>query len=142
MYNKISLKLGNICLQELKKIDSEILDNLKELYKYYDNFRRFKCQENDSNDSSCENVRKIYNIHVKNYKKYQGNSESPFCEKLIIFKDAYDNKMRDLIPCSGLPHILPPMQVYYVFVASLTTATILLASFTIFFVYKVNKKYS
>lgn len=57
-------------------------------------------------------------------------------------KEAYDNRRSFLTPCSRFPRILPPPKVDYVFSASLSTAAVLLASFTLLFLYKVNKHYT
>ncbi|SCN11998.1 PIR protein [Plasmodium malariae] len=135
-YNKFSSQLGNICVQKFEKIESNILDKLNELYNYYENFNKYKGQENDSDGTICSNIQKCYNFYNDNYKECQKKKNDAFCEELINFKNAYDDKMNKFNPCKGLPQTLPPKEIDYLFVPILTTAIILLMSFTIFFLYK------
>ncbi|SBS92047.1 PIR Superfamily Protein [Plasmodium malariae] len=135
-YNKFSSKLNNICEQKFKKIRSDILNNLKELYSYYDAFDKYDGTNGISNGAYCNQIQHCYNFYINHYDKCQKNKEDAFCEELSNFKKAYDNKMRKVAPCSGLPHILPLTQVDYIFVVSLTTSVALLTLFTLFFLYK------
>ncbi|SBT85517.1 PIR protein [Plasmodium malariae] len=147
-YKDFSSQTENICTDEIKTIPKESLDKLKKIYGYYDNFSTFNGKDNDSDGNICKSVRECYNIYNDNYNKCQKNSNDPFCEELINFKYAYDDKMNKFTPCEGLPQtlpqteqistqILPPTEdVDYLFVPILTTAIVLLMSFTIFFLYK------
>ncbi|SBT01358.1 PIR Superfamily Protein, partial [Plasmodium malariae] len=136
-YKEFSSKTGNICIDEIKTIPKESLDNLKKLYGYYDNFSTFNGKDNDFDGNICKSVRECYNFYNDNYKECQKNSNDPFCEELINFKNAYDDKMNIFTPCEGLPQTLPPKEeVDCLFVPILTTAIVLLMSFTIFFLYK------
>ncbi|SBT85434.1 PIR protein [Plasmodium malariae] len=146
-YKEISSKIGNICIDDIKTIPNESSEKLKKLYSHYDNFDKFNGKNRDSDGHICNSVRECYNIYNDNYKKCQINSNDPFCEELINFKKAYDNKMDKLSPCKDLPktlphieqastQILPPKKEDYVFVPILTTSIVLLMSFTIFFLYK------
>ncbi|SBS99379.1 PIR Superfamily Protein, partial [Plasmodium malariae] len=146
-YNEFSSQLGNICVQKFEEIQSNILNKLKQLYSYYDNFENFNGQESDSDGTICKNIKECYNFYNDNYKACQGNNESLICKELINFKKAYDDKMNKLSPCHGLPQTLPqieqtsiqilqPKEVDYVSVPILTTSIVLLMSFTIFFLYK------
>ncbi|KAI4836234.1 hypothetical protein MKS88_004022 [Plasmodium brasilianum] len=146
-YNEFSSKTENICRDEIKIIQQDVLDKLKELYSYYDDFKKFNGQESDSDGGICNNIQKCYQLYIQHYEECQKNCNDPFCEELIKFKKAYDYKMNKLTPCNGLPHtlpqleqtsaqILPPKEKDYLFVPILTTAIVLLMSFTIFFLYK------
>ncbi|SBS92849.1 PIR Superfamily Protein, partial [Plasmodium malariae] len=135
-YNKFSSELGYICEQKFEEIKHDILSNLNKLYSYYDAFHKYDGTNGTSNEGYCNKIQESYNFYIKHYDKCQKNKEDAFCEELSNFKKAYDNKMRNVAPCSGLPHILPPTQVDYIFVASLTTSIALLTLFTLFFLYK------
>ncbi|SBT85609.1 PIR protein [Plasmodium malariae] len=146
-YRDFSSQTENICTDEIKTIPKESLDKLKKLYGYYDNFSIFNGKDNDSDGNICKCVKECYNIYNDNYKKCQKNSNDPLCEELINFKYAYDDKMDKLSPCIGLPKTLPQIEQTStiilpttkkddVFVPILTTAIVLLMSFTIFFLYK------
>ncbi|SBS94556.1 PIR Superfamily Protein [Plasmodium malariae] len=146
-YRDFSSQTENICTDEIKTIPKESLDKLKKLYGYYDNFSIFNGKDNDSDGNICKSVKECYNIYNDNYKKCQKNSNDPLCEELINFKYAYDDKMDKLSPCIGLPKTLPQIEQTStiilpttkkddVFVPILTTAIVLLMSFTIFFLYK------
>ncbi|SBS96289.1 PIR Superfamily Protein, partial [Plasmodium malariae] len=135
-YNKFSSELGNICEQKFEEIKRDILNNLNKLYSYYDAFHKYDGTNGISNGGYCNQIQDCYNFYIDHYDKCQKNKEDAFCEELSNFKKAYDNKMRNVAPCSGLPHILPPTQVDYIFVASLTTSVALLTLFTLFFLYK------
>ncbi|SCN12008.1 PIR protein [Plasmodium malariae] len=135
-YNKFSSKLDNICEQKFEVIKPDILNNLKKLYSYYDAFHKYDGTNGTSNEGYCNKIQECYNFYIKHYDKCQKNKENAFCEELSNFKKAYDNKMRKVAPCSSLPHILPPTQVDYIFVTSLTTSIALLTLFTLFFLYK------
>ncbi|KAI4836002.1 PIR protein [Plasmodium brasilianum] len=133
-YRDFSSKTGNICTDEIKIIHQDVLNKLKQLYSYYDNFSTFNGKDNDSDGNICESVRECYNFYNNNYKECQQNSNDPFCEELINFKNAYDDKMNKFTPCEGLPKILPQIEqtstqilpptedVDYVFVPILTTS--------------------
>ncbi|SBT85632.1 PIR protein [Plasmodium malariae] len=135
-YNKFSSELGHICEQKLEVIKPDILNNLKKLYSYYDAFHKYDGTNGISNGDYCNKIQECYNFYIEHYDKCQKNKEDAFCEELSNFKKAYDNKMLKVAPCSGLPYILPPTQVDYIFVASLTTSVALLTLFTLFFLYK------
>ncbi|SCP02966.1 PIR protein [Plasmodium malariae] len=145
-YNEFSSLLGNICVQKFTVIQPDILKKLKDLYSYYENFNKYKGQENDSDGTICNNIKNLYSIYKDNYEKCPINSNDPFCEELINFKKAYDDKMHKLSPCKDLPktlphieqtsQILPPTKEDDAFVPILTTSIVLLMSFTIFFLYK------
>ncbi|SBS95161.1 PIR Superfamily Protein [Plasmodium malariae] len=144
IYKNFSSKIGNVCINEIKNITEDSLEKLKELYSYYENFSKFNGKDKDSEGHICNSVRQCYNFYNDNYKKCQGNNESSFCEELTNFKKAYENKMKTLTPCDGLPKTLPPPllqtlspeETDQVFIPSLTTALILLISCTLFFLYK------
>ncbi|KAI4836217.1 hypothetical protein MKS88_004005 [Plasmodium brasilianum] len=132
-YNEFSSQLGNICREEIKIIQQGVLDKLKKLYSYYDDFKKFNGKDNDSDGHICNSVRECYNFYNDNYKECQKKSNDPFCEELMNFKKAYDYKMNKLSPCNGLPQtlpqieqtstqILPPTKEDYVFVPILTTS--------------------
>ncbi|SCP03059.1 PIR protein [Plasmodium malariae] len=135
-YNEFSSKHDHICEQKFEKIKPDILNNLKKLYSYYDAFHKYDGTNGISNGDYCNKIQECYNFYIEHYDKCQKNKEDAFCEELSNFKKAYDNKMLKVAPCSGLPHILPPTQVDYIFVASLTTSVALLTLFTLFFLYK------
>ncbi|SBS96094.1 PIR Superfamily Protein [Plasmodium malariae] len=135
-YNKFSSELNNVCEQKFEKIRHDILNNLKKLYSYYDAFHKYDGTNGISNGGYCNQIQDCYNFYIDHYDKCQKNKEDAFCEELSNFKKVYDNKMRNVAPCSGLPHILPPTQVDYIFVSSLTTSIALLTLFTLFFLYK------
>ncbi|KAI4841149.1 hypothetical protein MKS88_000384 [Plasmodium brasilianum] len=148
-YREFSSKTENICINEIKIIHQDVLNKLKQLYSYYENFNEYKGKESDSDGRICNNIKKCYTFYNANYKACQGNNESLFCEELNNFKEAYDDKMDKLSPCSGLPKTLPQIEQTStiilpttkeddVFVPILTTAIVLLMSFTIFFLYKFS----
>ncbi|SBT85892.1 PIR protein [Plasmodium malariae] len=144
IYKEFSSKTENVCKEEIKTIQQESLKNLKELYSYYDNFNKFKGKDEDSGGHICSDINNLYSLYKSNYEKCQKNSDDAFCEELSNFKEAYENKMKTLTPCDGLPITLPtkllqtlePEKTDHVFIPSLTTALILLISFTLFFLYK------
>ncbi|SBS96170.1 PIR Superfamily Protein [Plasmodium malariae] len=128
VYRYFSL-LNNICNQEIKIIQKNVLDKLRQLYSYYENFKKFNGQKNDPDYRICNNIRECHGFYMTNYKECQGNNESFFFEELINFKKAYDNKMNKFTPCNGfsqtLPQIaqnstqtLPPSEVDYIFFSS------------------------
>ncbi|SBT85653.1 PIR protein [Plasmodium malariae] len=136
-YNIFSSQLDNICENYIKKIEPDILDKLKGLYRYYEYFNKYEGQESDSGGSICNNIKRLYSFYNDNYKECQKKTNDPFCDELINFKNAYDDKMNKFTPCEGLPQTLPPKEeVDYLFFPILTTAIVLLMSFTIFFLYK------
>ncbi|KAI4839613.1 hypothetical protein MKS88_002170 [Plasmodium brasilianum] len=146
-YREFSSKTENICKNEIININSEILKNLKTLYSYYEDFENYNGTIDTSTSSTCNKIEECYQFYIQHYKECQKKSNDAFCEELINFKNAYDEKMNKLTPCNGLPHtlpqleqtsaqILPPKEEDYLFVPILTTAIVLLMSFTIFFLYK------
>ncbi|SBS99371.1 PIR Superfamily Protein [Plasmodium malariae] len=146
-YRDFSSQTGNICTEEIKTIQQDVLIKLKELYNYYENFNEYKGKESDSDGRICNNIKKCYTFYSANYKECQKKKNDSFCEELINFKKAYDYKMSKLSPCNDLPktlpqieqtstQTLPPTKEDYAFVPILTTSIVLLISFTIFFLYK------
>ncbi|KAI4834119.1 PIR protein [Plasmodium brasilianum] len=146
-YREFLSKTGNICTDEIIIIHQDVLNKLKQLYSYYDNFNKYEGQENDSDGTICKNIEECYNFYNDNYKQCQKKRNDAFCEELVNFKKAYDYKMCKLSPCNDLPktlsqieqtstQTLPPTKEDYVFVPILTTSIVLLMSFTIFFLYK------
>ncbi|SBS99971.1 PIR Superfamily Protein [Plasmodium malariae] len=145
-YKDFSSQTENICIKEIKIIEQDVLIKLKELYSYYDDFRKFNGLDKDTSGNICNNIKKLYSFYMNNYEECQRNNEGLFCEELNNFKKAYDHKMNNFTPCKGLPHTLPqleqtsaqilPPKEDYLFVPILTTAIVSLMSFTIFFLYK------
>ncbi|KAI4840531.1 hypothetical protein MKS88_001260 [Plasmodium brasilianum] len=135
-YIVLSSKIDNICKNEIKKINTEILKNLQTLYSYYKDFENYDGTNGISNGGYCSKIQECYSFYIEHYDKCQKNSNDAFCEELINFKKAYDNKMSTVNPCPGLPHILPPTNTDYIFVASITTAITLLGTMTLFLLYK------
>ncbi|SBT86383.1 PIR protein [Plasmodium malariae] len=135
-YIVLSSKINNICKDEIKTINSDILKNLKQLYSYYDAFHKYDGTNGISNGGYCNKIQECYNFYTEHYDKCQKNSNDAFCEELINFKKAYDNKMSTVNPCPRLPYILPPTNTDYIFVASITTAITLLGTMTLFLLYK------
>ncbi|SBS98116.1 PIR Superfamily Protein, partial [Plasmodium malariae] len=135
-YKDFSSQTENICTEQIKIIQEDVLIKLKELYSYYKCFNEYKGKESDSDGTICNNIKNLYNIYENNYEKCQKKKNDPFCEELTNFKKAYDYKMSKLSPCKDLPKTLPPKEEDYLFVPILTTAMVLLMSFTIFFLYK------
>ncbi|SCN45388.1 PIR protein [Plasmodium malariae] len=147
-YNEFSSLLGNICVQKFTVIQPDILKKLKDLYINYDDFEKFNGQDKDTSGNICNNIRNLYSFYMNNYEECQRNNEGLFCEELNNFKKAYDYKMNNFTPCNGLPQTLPQIEktstqilspkeeVDYLFVPIITTAIVLLMSFTILFLYK------
>ncbi|SBS94084.1 PIR Superfamily Protein, partial [Plasmodium malariae] len=146
-YREFSSKTENICKNEIKNINSEILKNLKTLYSYYEDFENYNGITDTSTSSTCNKIKLCYQFYIQHYEECQKKSNDAFCEELNNFKKAYDDKMNKFTPCEGLPQtlpqieqtstqILPPTKVDYVLVPILTTSIVLLMSFTIFFLYK------
>ncbi|SBS93676.1 PIR Superfamily Protein, partial [Plasmodium malariae] len=147
-YKDFSSQIENICIKEIKNIPEYSLENLKKLYGYYDDFSKFKGKDKDSDGHICKSVTECHEIYMNNYQECQNKSNDSFCEELINFKNAYDYKMNNFTPCNGLPLTLPQIEktstqilspeeeVDYLFVPILTTAIVLLMSFTTFFLYK------
>ncbi|SBS99878.1 PIR Superfamily Protein [Plasmodium malariae] len=147
-YREFSSKLDNTCDQKFEEIQSNILSKLKQLYSYYENFSKYKGKDKDTSGNICNGIKDLYSFYKNNYEECQGNNESLFCEELNNFKEAYDDKMKKLSPCKGLPQTLPQIEqtsaqilppkkeVDSLFVPILTTSIVLLISFTIFFLYK------
>ncbi|KAI4839071.1 PIR protein [Plasmodium brasilianum] len=144
IYEKFSSKIGNVCKEEIKNIPKDSLEKLEKLYSYYDNFNKFDGKDKDPDGDICNSVTACHGIYMNNYEECQKNSNDAFCEELTNFKKAYENKMKTLTPCDGLPKTLPPPllqtlspeETDHVLIPSLTTALILLISFTLFFLYK------
>ncbi|SBS98306.1 PIR Superfamily Protein, partial [Plasmodium malariae] len=134
-YKEVSSHIENICAQELKKIDSNVLAKLTELYKLYEVFKNFNIQ-NDQITESCESARKCYEFYNKHYKDCDEGKNDDFCEEFKNFKEVYEDTMSNVTSCPGVPQLLPPKKRDYVILSSLTTAAVLLASFTLFFLYK------
>ncbi|SBT00811.1 PIR Superfamily Protein, partial [Plasmodium malariae] len=146
-YNEFSSQLGNICENYIKKIEPNIIDKLKGLYRYYENFNEYKGKDKDTSGNICNDIKSLYSFYKNHYEECQKKSNDAFCEELINFKNAYEDKMNKFSPCNDLPktlpqieqtsiQILPPTKEDYVFVPILTTSIVLLMSFTIFFLYK------
>ncbi|SBT01181.1 PIR Superfamily Protein, partial [Plasmodium malariae] len=127
---------NNICENYIKEIEPDILEKLKGLYSLYENFNSFKVQNNQIKDGNCDKIKDCHKFYVDNYKDCVGKERNPFCEELHNFKKAYEYKMRDVTACVNVPQFLPPEKRDYVFVSSLTTAIVLLATFTLFILYK------
>ncbi|SCN12445.1 PIR protein [Plasmodium malariae] len=144
IYKKFSSKIGNVCKDEIKTIPQNSLGKLKELYSYYENFSKFDGKDKDSDGHICNDINNLYSFYNNNYEECQKNSDDAFCEELSNFKEAYEHKMKMLTPCDRLPKTLTPIllqpsspeETDQVFIPSLTTALILLISFTLFFLYK------
>ncbi|SBT00258.1 PIR Superfamily Protein, partial [Plasmodium malariae] len=146
-YREFSSKTENVCKNEIKNINSEILKNLKTLYSYYEDFENYNGTTDTSTSSTCNKIELCYQFYIQHYEECQKKSNDAFCEELINFKKAYDYKMSKLSPCNDLPKTLPQIEQTstqtlpstkedYVFVPILTTSIVLLMSFTIFFLYK------
>ncbi|SBT01207.1 PIR Superfamily Protein [Plasmodium malariae] len=135
-YNIFSSQLDNICENYIKKIEPDILNKLKELYSLYEDFNSFKVQNYQIKGGSCDKIKDCHKFYVDNYKDCVGKERNPFCKELNNFKKAYANKMRDVTARVNVPQFLPPEKMDYVFVSSLTTDIVLLATFTLFIFYK------
>ncbi|SBS96092.1 PIR Superfamily Protein [Plasmodium malariae] len=136
LYTVLSSKINNICNQAIKKIPKYSLRKHEKLYGYYGEFNKCNGKKDESSLTHCNNNQECYNLYIENYKYCKIYREDAFCEELINFKEAYDNKMSILITCSGLPRILPPKKVEYVFFVRLTTSIVLLAPIILFLLYK------
>ncbi|SBS94763.1 PIR Superfamily Protein [Plasmodium malariae] len=146
-YRDFSSQKENICTDEIKIIHQDVLNKLKQLYSYYENFNKYEGKKSDSDGTICNNIEECYNFYNDNYKQCQKKRNDAFCEELINFKKAYDDKMNKLSPCNDLPKTLPQIEQTStiilpttkeddVFVPILTTSIVLIMSFTIFFLYK------
>ncbi|SBT85584.1 PIR protein [Plasmodium malariae] len=134
-YKEVSSIKENICAQELKVIDSNVLAKLTELYNLYENFNNFNI-EKDQITMNCESARKCYEFYNKHYKDCDESNNDDFCEELKNFKEVYEDTMSNVTSCPDVPQQLPPKKRDFVILSSLTTAVVLLASFTLFFLYK------
>ncbi|SBS93638.1 PIR Superfamily Protein [Plasmodium malariae] len=87
------------------------------------------------NRDRCNDATKYYTFYIKHYTGCKENIIDEFFEELKNFKKVYDNQMRKINACPNVPRILEPTE-NYIFVVTLTTVSILIASFTLFILYK------
>ncbi|SBS96858.1 PIR Superfamily Protein, partial [Plasmodium malariae] len=134
-YKEVSSHIKNICSQELKEIDHNVLTKLKNLYNLYEDFNNFNNQD-DKITKNCESPRKCYEFYNTHYKDCDESKNDDFCEELKNFKEVYEDTMSNVTSCPDVPQQLPPKKKDYVILSSITTAVVFLASFTLFFLYK------
>ncbi|SBT85603.1 PIR protein [Plasmodium malariae] len=133
-YNEFSSKLGHICEQYIKQIDKTTLTKFNELYDLYEKFNNF-IKNVATQSVNCQSAQGCYDLYIRYYIECEESNSNEFCEELNNFREAYNKQMINVTACPNVPRILEPKK-NYVFFASLTTLTVLIATFTLFLLYK------
>ncbi|SBS99503.1 PIR Superfamily Protein, partial [Plasmodium malariae] len=133
-YNKFSSKLGHICEQYIKQIDKTTLTKFNELYDLYEKFNNF-IKNVATQSVNCQSAQGCYDLYIRYYIECEESNSNEFCEELNNFREAYNKQMINVTACPNVPRILEPKKNYVIF-ASLTTLTVLIATFTLFLLYK------
>ncbi|GAW84621.1 variable surface protein [Plasmodium gonderi] len=95
-------KLSGVCKGYIKELEGDILNILDKINGLYDNFEELKLNSKEN----CEYARKC----VTKYRDlleicYKGNNKR-FCGLLEIFKDEYNDHMKDKSACYDVPKFL------------------------------------
>ncbi|KMZ76974.1 hypothetical protein PVIIG_05872 [Plasmodium vivax India VII] len=128
-YKKISKFRNNMCHTDINLIKPEILNDLTELYKLYENYDNIKIVNNyGAQNVNCDKAStcvEYYNAHIN---KCRINGKREFCNELSKFQGKYNDLMKSINNCDHVQKHLEPIETNHI--SPIVTTTVISLIFT------------
>ncbi|SCA60058.1 VIR protein [Plasmodium vivax] len=127
----------NICLNNMKYINNNVLKDLKILMDLFGNFNKFK-KINKEKETDCSIGVKCVESYMSSLVKCKENNNIQFCNILEMFYKYYNEQAPTLDYCKNVQRYLPPVKGYLnaVSYAVIAVFTIPILLSTVFLLYK------
>nr|CAB96690.1 vir1 [Plasmodium vivax] len=127
----------NICLNNMKYINNNVLKDLKILMDLFGNFNKFK-EINKEKETDCSLGEECVKSYIGSLDKCKDNNNTKFCNILEVFNKYYNEEAPKIGYCNNVQRYLPPVKGYLnaVSYAVIAVFTIPILSSIVFLLYK------
>ncbi|KMZ77331.1 hypothetical protein PVIIG_05301, partial [Plasmodium vivax India VII] len=97
----------DLCKEQIKEIDINILNNVNDLIKLYENLYSSTLNEEGYTDEKCTNLGECFDLYKTKVELCRADTNEIFCKELENFIIVYNKIRQNEHPCTNIPNRLP-----------------------------------